>query len=151
MIFVTVGSTMPFDELLQEIDRLAGEDALGEEVLCQTGHSGYEPRHCRFFRFEKGLDRHFEAASLLVVHGGTGSVLQALLLGKPFVTLANPRSDGDHQAEFLERLSEQTPFLWSRDVGELLALIERARAARPAPLALSTRSELVDDMLSLLR
>lgn len=151
MIFVTVGSTMPFDELLQEVDRLAGAGLLGEPVLCQTGHSAYEPRHCEFFRFEKGLDRHFEAASLLVVHGGTGSVLQALLLGKPFVALANPRSDAHHQAEFLEQLSRQTELLWSPEVGELQGLIERARHGGREPLALSGRSGLVEDMLFLLR
>lgn len=150
MIFVTVGSTMPFDELFREVDRLAGEGALDEPVRCQIGHSRYEPQHCEYFRFEKGLDRHFAAASLLVVHGGTGSVLQALLLGKPFVAMANSRADGDHQGEFLAQLSKQMDLLWSREVGDLLDLIHRARQRRPEPFHPAERSDLVEDMLTLL-
>lgn len=151
MIFVTIGTTMPFDELFEELDRLVSEGLIDEEVICQTGQSTYEPRHCKHFKFEKGLDKYFESADLSIVHGGTGSVLQCLLQGKPFVAMVNPRSDGDHQGEFLTQLSRQVNVIWSRNVGDLADLIRAAREAEPYVFQPSARSELIDDMLSLLR
>lgn len=127
MIFVTVGTTIPFDELFEEVDRLLESGIIDDDVICQTGQSKYIPRNCESFKFLPNLDLYLDRASLLIVHGGTGSTLQALASGKPFVAFANPLGADDHQAEFLNRLSQEFQLLWSRDVAELENLLPLIR------------------------
>lgn len=126
MILVTVGTTMPFDELLEEVDRLSAQDFFGDEVVCQIGHSQYVPHHCTVFRNKPNLERDFLLADGLIVHGGTGSTIQAIGAEKPFVAVANLRAKGDHQAEFLGHLATEFDILWTRDPGALSRLWEAA-------------------------
>lgn len=131
MILVTVGTTMPFDELLAEVDRLAGEGRLGEAVLCQSGHSSYRMRHAEQFVGRPTLRDLIAQSSLVITHGGS-TVIELLLAAKPFVAFPNPRGAGDHQTGFLETLSRCSDVSWSRDVGDLERLIGERRAQGPA-------------------
>lgn len=49
MIFVTAGTAGPFDELLQEVDRLDIVGLLAEEIICQRGQSKYRMQHGKQF------------------------------------------------------------------------------------------------------
>jgi beta-1,4-N-acetylglucosaminyltransferase len=127
VILVTVGTTMPFDELIEAMDRLTAQGSLLEPVVCQIGNGRYEPGHCEYFRFKPSLAALTREASLVIGHGGTGTVLSLLAERKPFIAVVNPRGANDHQGQFLERLSRVVSILWTRDFGDLPALIERAR------------------------
>jgi beta-1,4-N-acetylglucosaminyltransferase len=136
MILVTVGTTIPFDELIEEVDRLCGEKFFPSEVLCQTGHSAYCPRNCEWFRFRRTLDDLIERADVIICHGGTGSVLQAIIAEKRFVAFANPRAADAHQEQFLERLSAEFEIAWSgrvRDLGSLFGSAMQARRRQDEP------------------
>jgi len=122
MIFVTIGTTMPFDELFIEIDRLIENGVIHEEVICQTGQSKYKPKHCKHFDFKPNVDDLIEKADKLIVHGGTGSTIGAILSMKPFMVFTNPRGADDHQVEFLEELSKDYNIVWSKDVTALESL-----------------------------
>jgi len=149
VIFVTVGTTMPFDELFQEVDRLVASGALTDEVVCQIGQSAYEPKHCAFFKFKPSIQAEMEAADMLFVHGGTGSTLGALELKKPFVAFVNPRSAGDHQAEFLQELEREFQIVWSREVTDMLALYEKSRRDfHPVDVG---KTKIADTLFALLR
>lgn len=109
MIFVTVGSQMPFDRLVQAVDAWAGLHP-EQRVLAQVGQGAAPTRH---------LDRH-EALSpiafrqavqqcrLVVAHAGMGSVLTALDLGKPMLLMprrgALRETRNDHQLATLRWL-----------------------------------------------
>ena len=126
MIFVTAGTTLPFDALVQAVDQLVERGALEDRVICQIGHGSYIPKHCEYFRFQPNIDEYIERASLIIGHGGTGTVTGLLASGKPFVSVANSLGVDNHQAEFLERLSQITSFLWTDDLGKLPELIAQA-------------------------
>lgn len=130
MILVTVGTTMPFDELLAEVDRLAAAGAFPEPVLCQYGQSSYRMSHCEQFLARPGLEDLIERSSLVITHGGA-TVIQLLLARKPFVAFPNPRGAGDHQGGFLERLSSVADVSWSRDVRDLERLVAERRRLGP--------------------
>jgi UDP-N-acetylglucosamine transferase subunit ALG13 len=134
MIFVTVGTTLPFDGLLSEVDRLAATGIFQEKVVCQTGTSRYLPKHCEHFQYKTTIADHINAASFLIVHGGTGSTLQALRSGRPFAVFANPIAQNNHQVEFLQELSHEIPIPWSDDVHDLEQLYGRI-SNEPAQLA----------------
>ncbi len=131
MILVTVGTTMPFDELVAEADRLVGAGVLDEEVVCQSGESAYRTTHCRPIRALPSLEDMLASASLVVTHGGA-TVIQLLMMKKPFVAFPNPRGAGHHQHHFLERVSTVARISWSTDVADLARLIGERRALGPA-------------------
>ncbi len=137
MILVTVGTTMPFDELLEEVDRQAGLGLFGGEALeVQSGQSAYRMAHGDQFRARPTLSETIAQASLVITHGGA-TVIQLLLARKPFVAFPNPRGAGDHQGGFLGGLAEVADISWSRDVGDLARLVAERRAAGAASVRAS--------------
>jgi UDP-N-acetylglucosamine transferase subunit ALG13 len=132
VILLTVGTTMPFDELLAEADRLAGEGRFGDEALiCQSGHSAYQVRNGRQFVGLPSLRDLIESSSLVITHGGS-TVIQLLLAQKPFVAFPNPRGAGDHQTSFLREMSSAWDISWSPDVTDLERLFVERCAKGPA-------------------
>ncbi len=131
MIFVTVGTTLPFDDLIKLIDGLVERGEINEPVRCQIGPGSYEPRHCEWFRFKPDLQAEIDAASLVIGHGGTGTVTGLLAAGKHFVAVANPAGADDHQRDFLQHLSQANPFLWTDRLDALPALMAQARTFHP--------------------
>ena len=151
MIFVTVGTQLPFERLVSAVDEWAGAQAVEPEVLAQVGSGRTDYKHVDCVRSLDGR-RYAEvisAAGLIVAHAGTGSILTALDLGVPVIVV--PRDDrrgehrDDHQiqtARQLERMGLVT-VAWSET--DLPALIERALAHPPGSRAPRRRNtDLVD-------
>ena len=51
MIFVTVGTSLPHDGLIEKIDELAGAGILNDEVIAQIGAGSYIPKNIQYIRF----------------------------------------------------------------------------------------------------
>ncbi len=111
MIFVTIGSAVEgieFTRLIKKMDEVAGK--LGEEVVMQIGTVPYEPQHAKYFRYTSYQENlsYFQKASLVVGHGGTGTILNALRFRVPIVVVPRKHEYGehvdDHQVELAERL-----------------------------------------------
>jgi UDP-N-acetylglucosamine transferase subunit ALG13 len=130
MIFVTVGTTH-FDGLIRAVDRLAEAGHLGMRVVCQIGAGSYEPSFCEYFRYKPNLDRELQDAGLIVTHGGF-TVLEAIFRGKRAVAVVNTDLQGNDQGQFLEALAEEVPLLWTRDLSQLGALVQKALSGEPA-------------------
>lgn len=133
MIFVTVGTTMPFDELLREIDQLAGQGKLGEPLICQTGQSKYQLANGEQFIGRPSIADLIDQATLVVSHGGA-TVIQLLIARKPFVAFPNPRGAGDHQTSFLREVARVSDISWSSNVADLAQLIGERRKKGPATI-----------------
>lgn len=125
MIFVTVGSTY-FEELIEAVDRLAGDGRLGPDVVCQIGSGQYEPRHCRYFRWTDNFDHYLASSALIITHGGM-TVLEALWRNKPLIAVVNTGVLDNDQAPFLERLSQIFDITWTRDPREIGNLLDHAK------------------------
>lgn len=98
MIFVTVGSQkFPFDRLIQRVDQMLEEGVLGEEVFIQTGTSDYVPR-CRHQPFceREQFEELLEACSILITHGGAGTMVEAVKRGKRVVAVPRLAQYGEH-------------------------------------------------------
>lgn len=133
MIFVTVGTTGPFDELLQEVDRLAANGLFAEEIICQGGQSAYQMQHAKQFVGRNNIGDLIAQSAFVISHGGL-TVIELLRAKKPFVAFPNPRLADDHQAFFLQQISAAAEISWSRDVTDLARLYEERRALGPATL-----------------
>jgi UDP-N-acetylglucosamine transferase subunit ALG13 len=100
MIFVTVGTQMPFDRLIRGVDRWAR--ARGRrDVIAQTGPTGYRPAHLKVRPFvESGEFRQLvEDCEVMVAHAGIGSILTALDLGKRVLVMPRRALLGEHRNE----------------------------------------------------
>ncbi len=126
MIFCTVGTT-DFDPLVKAVDELAPE--LGEEVMFQIGQGVYEPQNGAWFRLRPTIDDLLAEASLIIGHGGFGTVIEVISLGKPFVSVPNPDRYDHHQEQILRRFAADSHLVACFDLNDLPAAIAQARTA----------------------
>ena len=126
MIFVTVGTQLPFPRLMQAMNKLAPR--LDEEIIAQTGetrpYSKMEVHHSvapdRFATF-------FSRARLVVAHAGIGTVLSARKLNKPLVMVPRRASfkehRNDHQLATARQMEKRTGVhvVWDlADLGDVI-------------------------------
>lgn len=100
MIFITVGTQLGFDRLIEACDIWAGENK-DVEFFAQIGPGSYKPRN---FSFTESLSPvEYEAliqrSLVLVSHAGMGSIITCLLEGKPIIVFPRRASLGEHRNE----------------------------------------------------
>lgn len=151
MIFVTVGTQLPFDRLIGAIDQWARANP-AIEVIAQTGESRlFTPNITTYPRVDAAEFRDLVSCSeLLVAHAGMGSILTALELGTPVIVMPR-RSDlgehrNDHQMATVEQLSHLSNLRVARDRDELYAALEAVLSMVPCG-ALPERSDSGSDEL----
>jgi UDP-N-acetylglucosamine transferase subunit ALG13 len=125
MMFVTVGTQLPFDRLIKCIDRWAGSSFAGE-VVAQIGPARWKPSHLQWVEFvgPEEFRRYVETADAVVSHAGMGSIITALELGKPILVMPRRADLGehrnDHQMATARRFHEQGRIEVAFDETELL-------------------------------
>jgi exopolysaccharide biosynthesis glucuronosyltransferase PssE len=105
MIFLTVGTQLPFDRLVKLLDNW-NKDQDPNRIFGQIanpGKSGYIPSNFNFKDFIEPDEfaQKYEEAKLIVAHAGMGSIISALTHPKPIVIMPR-RADlqehrNDHQ------------------------------------------------------
>jgi UDP-N-acetylglucosamine transferase subunit ALG13 len=99
MIFVTIGTQIPFDRLIEMLDRIAPE--LHEDIYAQVLKGKYKPKHIKTLDFisPDEFEKVFAQARLIVAHAGMGTILSALRKSKPLIILPRLASLGEHRNE----------------------------------------------------
>jgi UDP-N-acetylglucosamine--N-acetylmuramyl-(pentapeptide) pyrophosphoryl-undecaprenol N-acetylglucosamine transferase len=148
LLFATVGATLPFDRLVRDVAALKAAGEIPERVVIQTGIGGYRP---------DGIETHetlsFDAmqaclqeASIVVCHGGTGSLVTALRQGCRVVVMPRVFERGEHydnhQSEITSAFSARGLVVPATSREELSAALKTARA-RPPVAATTDMSALV--------
>jgi UDP-N-acetylglucosamine transferase subunit ALG13 len=131
MIFVTVGSQMPFDRLIAAIDEWAGLRPC-HTVFAQTAATSLRPRHMRTIPFMSPAEysRALREANLIVGHAGMGTIISSFELGKQLVVM--PRlgrlgeTRNDHQVATAKHFAEQGRVIVASDETELAARLDYA-------------------------
>jgi UDP-N-acetylglucosamine transferase subunit ALG13 len=138
VIFVAVGTQLPFDRLIAAVDAWAGRTGR-QDVLAQIGPSKLCPQfieHRAFFSPAE-FSRHVAAADLMIAHAGMGSIISAMTEGTPVLVM--PRSAAlsehrsDHQLSTARRFRESGRILVAMDERELdahLSHLESVPTAR---------------------
>ena len=98
MIFVTVGTQLPFDRLVKAVDDWA-EVSDERDIIAQVGPADYAPRHFPTFPFVEPPEfaRLLRECSVIVAHAGIGSIATARNLGKPIIVLPRDHLRGEHR------------------------------------------------------
>ena len=97
MIFLTIGTQLPFERLVRALDDAAPQ--LERGVFGQIGTSTYEPVNIEWSAFLKPpeFDQRFRAASVIVSHAGIGTILSAQKHRKPLIILPRLAKFGEHR------------------------------------------------------
>lgn len=156
MTFVTVGNaTQGFERLLRAVDALAVVDDLRvRPVVMQIGHArGFQPRYCEgrpFFQPQEFAEL-MGAADLIICHGGAGTLLAAIRLGKVPVVMPRRKAYGehvnDHQRELVDALASDGYVVPAREPANLPGAIVEARARQVKPPAPSRMRDLVAEAI----
>lgn len=101
MIFVTVGTQLPFDRLVRGVDAWAAKNP-HVDVRAQIGTigtDGYQPDHMKSTPSIPPLeyDALCREADLIVAHAGTGSFIKALEVGTPVLAMPRRGDLGEHR------------------------------------------------------
>lgn len=126
MIFVTVGSVAPFDELIEAADQLAAE---GKGGFAQIGNGKYLPKNLKWFRFEKDLSRYYREADVIITHTGAGTLFEIIREGKKAIAIPNPHVILNH--ELAERLAQEGHIRFCRSVSDLGKIFSEMEAWTP--------------------
>lgn len=132
MIFLTVGSHEPFDRLVRGVDAWCGARRNRCEVFGQiTGRAHYVPKHFRTVPHLSPAEfaERFRQASCIVSHAGMGTIINALVAGKPIAVM--PRrghlreTRNDHQYATVRRLKGRAGLLVTETEEDLPMVLDR--------------------------
>jgi UDP-N-acetylglucosamine transferase subunit ALG13 len=124
VIFVTVGTQLPFDRMVAAVDAWAAV-APGRRVFAQVGPTDLRPRHIDYKAFVSPAECHerMVGAEAIVAHAGMGTILRALELGKPLLVVPRRAALGehrnDHQLATARRFAESGKVAIAFDDGEI--------------------------------
>jgi UDP-N-acetylglucosamine transferase subunit ALG13 len=110
MIFVTVGTDLPFDRMMRVIDGWAG-DTGQKDIFAQIGETEWRPCHMGYSKFLEPPEfvRRFNSATIIIAHAGMGTILSALRYQKPILVMPRRASLGEqrneHQLATAQRLA----------------------------------------------
>ena len=141
MIFLTVGTQLPFDRLVAAVDAWAARgraEVFGQ--ISDPGPTGYRPRHFPWVAdlAPAEFEARFRAATHIVGHAGMGTIIGALGAGKPLLVMPRRAHLGeqrnDHQFATVQRLCTRpeiarTGILAAFEAGEVGARIDALLAA----------------------
>ena len=156
MIFFTLGTErFPFNRLVTAAEQTFR--ALQEPVKIQTGDHSQAPVSCEWIRYmpyPEFIDC-LKRARIVVSHGGVGTLLSCIRLGKMPIVLPRRRHFGehldDHQVEFSEKMAAVGRVLLAEkqeDILRLIRLYDEKCAACPVA---NPSSRLTDALLDYLR
>jgi UDP-N-acetylglucosamine transferase subunit ALG13 len=151
MIFVTVGTQLPFDRMVRTVDAWAGR--CGADVFAQIGPGRYVPRHMQWTRTLPAdeCNARIRQARAVVAHAGMGSILTALELGKPILVMPRCASLGehrnDHQLTTAKHFQEQGRIRVGFDEAELEQQLDALATLQPSARIASLASPALIDAL----
>lgn len=140
MIFVTLGTQdKSFHRLLDELQKMVDEKIITEKIIIQAGKTKFSSESMEIFDFVD-MDQFLELikeCSILISHGGVGSIISGLNEGKKVIAIARLEKYGehenDHQVQIVKQFMNDNYILGCLDVRELRGKWEHLRDFNPLP------------------
>ncbi len=138
MILVTLGTQdKDFSRLLEEIDKQIQEKQIKEKVIVQAGYTKYDSNNMEIFDLisPDELESLVKKCSVLITHGGVGSILLGLKYEKPIIAAARLKKYGehtnDHQKQIITEFEKDGYLLALKDFNSLDKLLVKAKQFKP--------------------
>ncbi|MCI8427287.1 MAG: glycosyl transferase [Lachnospira sp.] len=133
MIFVILGTQkFQLNRLLKALDKLCENKTITEEIFAQIGHSNYHPKNYLYTNFLDRLvfEKKMKDSSLVITHGGVGSIITAINEKKPIIVFPRLKKYkehvDDHQLEIARAFSKKNYVLCCEHTIDLEKMIEKA-------------------------
>jgi UDP-N-acetylglucosamine transferase subunit ALG13 len=149
MVFVIFGTIpVPFPRLAEKVDELAGRS--GERYLVQSGHTRFDFRNAQDVRFlaSTEMERCIREATLIIAHGGYGTICDCLRLGKKVIAVPRRRGEHNHdQRELVRALEMAGNVMAAYETDQLEATIARCADFVPAPLPRGDGAKVINQFI----
>ena len=138
MILVLLGTQdNSFHRLLDKIQELIDKKVIKEKVVVQAGRTKFASKDMEIFSLmsQDKLRDLMEKADLIITHGGVGSIVTSLKMGKKVIAVPRLSSFGehvnDHQIQIVDSFDKQGFLIGVVELDELGKAIEKAKTFKP--------------------
>lgn len=114
MILVLLGTqNKPFNRLLKAVEKEIKEGNIKEEVIAQTGFTSYTGNLINAFDYKhkNEIDELIKTANIIITHGGVGTIIDCLKLGKKIIVVPRLKKykehTNDHQLQITKEFAEK--------------------------------------------
>ena len=137
MIFVSLGTNdKSFRRLLDKIDKEISLGNIKDKVIVQSGYTKYESKNMDIIDLMsmEDFNKNIGDCDILITHGGVGTILDGLKLGKKII--AFPRLSkyqehvNDHQVEIVNEFYE-CGYILTGEIDNLVKLINKCKDFNP--------------------
>lgn len=153
MIFVTVGTQLPFDRFVEIMDEFASRGK--QKVVGQIGDGKFIPAHLEWKRFydPDEMEELYDQAQIVVSHAGMGSIISCLRRKKTIIIFPRLKAYGehrnDHQLDTVESLQGVQGVYAANTRQELDEMLNNFDSLdTPVGLDCPERKNLIDYLLS---
>jgi len=156
MILVTLGTQdKDFSRLLKAVEKAVKNGSIKEKVIVQAGFTQYSSDVLEILDFvsPEELEKLVMKASLVITHGGVGSIMMALQHKKKIIAAARLKKykehTNDHQMQIIKEFVRDGYLLELRDFNQLDKILQKSRSFKPKTYC-SNQSQminLVDDTI----
>lgn len=138
MILVTLGTQdKKFKRLLDMVQNLLDENVIKEKVIVQAGSTKYHSDKMEVFDLiaKDEFDKLLKECDILITHGGIGTILTAIKLGKKVIAIPRLKKYkehvNDHQLEIVSKYKEEGYILVCLEEDSLKDILEEAKTFKP--------------------
>lgn len=138
MIFVTLGTQdKSFKRLLKLIDELKEKKKIRDRVIVQAGYTKYESKNMEIYDFlpKEKMIEYIKDASIMITHGGVGSILDGLKYHKKIIAAARLKEynehTNDHQLQIVKEFAKEGYILALNNFSDIDEVLEQAKTFEP--------------------
>ena len=138
MIFVTLGTQdKSFKRLLKAVEREKLNGNIKEKVIVQAGYTKYKSEVMEIFDTipKDEFEEYMAKASLVITHGGVGSILTALDNNKKVIAVPRlaryKEHTNDHQKQIVDEFEKNGYILALRDTSKLGDVLKSVKKFTP--------------------
>ena len=138
MILVLLGTQHnEFTRLIKEVEKCINTGTIKEKVIVQAGFTKYKSDKMEIFDMisNEKLTKYVDEATLVITHGGVGSIIMALDKGKKVIAVPRLHEFGehvnDHQRQIIKVFSEKKYLIGIENVDELEDAIKNIAKFEP--------------------
>ena len=138
MILVLLGTqNNDFHRLLQEVEKNIENKVITEEVIVQAGYTKYESDKMKIVDLipAEKLSKLQDKASLIISHGGVGSIISSIEKGKKVIAVPRRHEYGEHvnnhQIQIVKEFNEKGYIIGIENVEDLKYAIIKSKTFVP--------------------
>ena len=138
MILVLLGTqNNSFHRLLEEVEKNIENGIINEEVIVQAGYTKFQSDKMKIIDLmsKEQLSKFQDEASLIITHGGVGSIVSSIEKGKKVIAVPRKHEYGEHvnnhQEEIVKDFNDKGYIIGIKEVDDLKQALINSKDFEP--------------------